>query len=383
MSDDSFYESLEETEPGRTFLNSTELVLNMGPQHPSTHGVLRLILKLDGEKVNGVECVIGYLHRGIEKLGENRTWVGFGPFVDRMDYTAAVSNSLGYCLGVEKLLGVDVPKRAQYLRVILTELCRLASHQIWLGTHVLDIGAVTALFYAFRDRETVLRVFENYCGARLTTHAFRIGGCRWDAYEGFSRDVLQICDELLPRLDEYSDLITGNRIWQQRTKNVGCLTADDCLSYGITGPVLRGSGVRWDLRKAQPYSSYEDFEFDIPIGTAGDTFDRYIVRIEEMRQSIRIIRQAVEGLPEGPVRAKVPKVIRPPAGEAYVSIEAPKGELGYFMVSDGSTTPYRMRVRPPSFINLQALEKMAKGSLVADVVAIIGTLDIVLGEVDR
>jgi NADH-quinone oxidoreductase subunit D len=383
MSDESFYESLEEVEPGHSLLDTKELVLNMGPQHPSTHGVLRVILKLDGERVNGLECVIGYLHRGIEKLGESRTWIQFGPFVDRLDYTAAVSNSLGYCMSVEKLLGTEVPKRGQYLRVILTELCRLSSHQLWLGTHVLDVGAVTALFYAFRDRETILRVFEKYCGARLTTHAFRIGGCRWDAYEGMDRDVLAVCDDLTRKFQDYAELITGNRIWQQRTKGVGTISAEDCLAYGITGPVLRGSGVRWDVRKAHPYSSYDDFDFEIPIGQAGDTFDRYLVRLEEMRQSIRILRQAVEGLPEGPVIAKVPKVIKPPAGEAYVCIEAPKGELGYFVVSDGSATPYRVRVRPPSFINLQALEKMSRGSLVADVVAIIGTLDIVLGEVDR
>jgi NADH-quinone oxidoreductase subunit D len=383
MRDESFYEPLEDVEQGRTFLEGNELVLNMGPQHPSTHGVLRVILKLDGERVNGLECVVGYLHRGIEKIAENRTWVQFGPFVDRFDYTAAVSNSLGYCLAVEKLYGCEVPKRGQYLRVILTELCRLASHQLWLGTHVLDIGAVTPLFYAFRDRELILNVFEKYCGARLTNHAFRIGGCRWDAYEGFSQEILKICNDLMPQIDEYAELITGNRIWKQRTKGVGYLSADDCIAYAITGPVLRGSGVRWDLRKAQPYCSYNDFEFDIPTGSSGDTFDRYLVRLEEMRQSIRIIRQAVEGLPEGPIIAKVPKVIKPPAGEAYVSIEAPKGELGYFVVSDGTAQPYRVRVRPPSFIHLQALEKMAKGGLVADVVAIIGTLDIVLGEVDR
>jgi NADH-quinone oxidoreductase subunit D len=385
MSNRDFYDDdpLPEVEPGRTFLDSSELVLNMGPQHPSTHGVLRLILKLDGEKVNGLECVIGYLHRGIEKLAENRTWAGFGPYVDRFDYIAAVSNSMGYVLAVEKLLAVEIPKRAQYLRVILTELARIASHQVWLGTHVLDIGAVTPLFYAFRDRETILNVFEKYCGARLTTHAFRIGGCRWDAYEGMTKDVLAICDDLVPRIDEYENLITGNRIWLQRTKGVGYISAEDCVAYSITGPVLRGSGVKLDLRKARPYSSYEDFDFDIPVGTAGDTFDRYIVRLEEMKQSIRIIRQAMEGLPEGPVQAKVAKVLKPPAGEAYTAIEAPKGELGYFIVSDGTAQPYRVRVRPPSFINLQALEKMAVGSLVADVVAIIGTLDIVLGEVDR
>jgi NADH-quinone oxidoreductase subunit D len=385
MSENEFYEPLElqEVEPGRTFLDSSELVLNMGPQHPSTHGVLRVILKLDGEKVIGLECVIGYLHRGIEKLGENRTWAGFAPYVDRLDYIAAVSNNLGYCLAVEKLLGVEVPKRAQYLRVILTELARLASHQVWLGTHVLDIGAVTPLFYAFRDRESILNVFEKYCGARLTTHSFRIGGCRWDTYENFAGEVTRICEDLVPKIAEYQDLITGNRIWLQRTKGVGYISAEDCIAYGITGPVLRGSGVRWDIRKAQPYSSYEDFDFDIPVGTACDTFDRYLVRLEEMRQSIRIIRQALAGLPEGPIIARVPKVIKPPAGEVYASIEAPKGELGYFIVSDGGPQPYRVRVRPPSFINLQALEKMAMGGLVADVVAIIGTLDIVLGEVDR
>jgi NADH-quinone oxidoreductase subunit D len=383
LSDSQFYDSLEEVAPGHTFMDSKEIVLNMGPQHPSTHGVLQVVLKLDGEKVNGLECIIGYLHRGIEKIAENRTWAQFGPFVDRLDYTAAVSNSLGYCLTVEKLLAAEVPKRAQYLRVILTELCRLASHQVWLGTHVLDIGAVTPLFYAFRDREMILNVFEKYCGARLTTHAFRIGGCRWDAYPEMAREVLHICDDLGPKIDEYRDLITGNRIWLQRTKGVGYISPEDCIAYAITGPVLRGSGIRWDVRKAQPYSSYEDFDFDIPIGKNGDTFDRYLVRLEEMRQSIRIIRQAVEGLPEGPVIAKLPKVLKPPAGEVYHSIEAPKGELGYFMVSDGTQQPYRVRVRPPSFINLQALEKMALGSLVADVVAIIGTLDIVLGEVDR
>jgi len=385
MSDKGFYDPTEllEVEPGKTFLDSSELVLNMGPQHPSTHGVLRVILKLDGEKVNGLECVIGYLHRGIEKIGENRTWVQYAPYVDRFDYTAAVCNNLGYCLAVEKLLNVEVPKRGQYLRVILAELCRLASHQLWLGTHVLDIGAVTPLFYAFRDRETILNIFEKYCGARLTTHSFRIGGCRWDAYPGMEQEILRACDELVKQIDEYGDLVTGNRIWQQRTKNVGILTAQDCVDFAITGPVLRGSGVRWDLRKAQPYSSYEDFEFDIPIGQNGDTLDRYLVRVEEMRQSIRIVRQAAQGLPEGPIIAKVPKVIKPPAGEVYVSTEAPKGELGYFLVSDGSAQPYRVRVRPPSFINLQSLEKMAKGTLVADVVAVIGTLDIVLGEVDR
>jgi NADH-quinone oxidoreductase subunit D len=357
--------------------------LNMGPQHPSTHGVLRLILKLDGEKVLGTECVMGYLHRGIEKVAESRTYVQFNPYVDRLDYVAAVSNGLGYCLTIEKLISIEAPKRAQYLRVILTELNRLASHQVWLGTHALDIGAITPLFYVFREREDILNIFEKFFGARLTTHAFRIGGCARDAYEGFDREVLDYCDKQDKRLEEYEELLTGNRIWKDRTVGVGVISAEACIAIGLTGPPLRGSGVKWDLRKAQPYSSYDDFDFDIPIGKNGDTYDRYIVRIEEMRQSLRIIRQAVAGLPEGPVMAKVPKILKPPAGDVYHSIEAPKGELGFYVVSDGTTNPYRMRVRPPSFVNLQALEQMVAGQLVADVVAIIGTLDIVLGEVDR
>ena len=366
-----------------TFLDSNELVLNMGPQHPSTHGVLRVILKLDGEKVLGTECVIGYLHRGVEKIAENRTYAMFNPYVDRLDYVAAVSNGLGYCLAVEKLLNVEAPPRAAYIRVILTELNRLASHQLWLGTHALDIGAITPLFYTFRDREEILKIFEKYCGARLTTHAFRIGGCIYEAYEGFEQDCLNFCDFVTPKIDEYETLLTTNRIWVERTKGVGYISGKDAIALGVTGPVLRASGVKWDLRKAQPYSHYDDFDFEIPTGQNGDTYDRYLVRIAEMRQSLRIIRQAVEKLPEGPIMAKVPKIIKPPVGEVYHSVEAPKGELGYFVVSDGSTQPYRVRVRPPSFVNLQALDTMVKGQLVADVVAVIGTLDIVLGEVDR
>ncbi len=373
-----FYEDREQT-----LFDANELVLNMGPQHPSTHGVLRVILKLDGEKVLNAECVIGYLHRGVEKIAENRTYTMFNPYVDRMDYVAAVSNGLGYCLAVEKLLNVEAPPRAQYLRVIMTELNRMASHQVWLGTHALDIGAMTPVFYVFRDREEILKIFERYCGARLTTHAFRIGGTQYEAYEGFEQDVKKFCTFVEPKIDEVEELLTTNRIWVERTKRVGVLSGPDCIALGVTGPVLRASGVKWDLRKAQPYSSYDKFDFEIPTGENGDTYDRYLVRIAELRQSLRIIRQAVEGLPEGPIMAKVPKVLKPPVGEVYVSIEAPKGELGYFIVSDGSTQPYRVRVRPPSFVNLQALNKMVKGQLVADVVAVIGTLDIVLGEVDR
>lgn len=366
-----------------TFLDSTELVLNMGPQHPSTHGVLRVILKLDGERVLGTECVIGYLHRGVEKIAENRTWQMFAPYVDRMDYVAAVSNGLGYCLAVEKLLGVEAPPRAQAVRVILTELNRIASHLLWLGTHALDIGAITPLFYCMRERELILNIYEKYCGARLTTHAFRIGGLQYETYEGFEKECLDFCDLFEKKIDEYEELLTGNRIWKQRLTGVGVLTAADCKEYGVTGPMLRAAGVKWDLRKAQPYSGYERYEFEIPTRENGDTYDRYIVRMQEMRQSVRIVRQAVAGIPAGPIMAKVGKVLKPPVGEAYVSIEAPKGELGYYVVSDGSTQPYRVRIRPPSFVNLQALDRMCRGALVADVVAIIGTTDIVLGEVDR
>jgi len=375
----------EETAPGKdqTFLDANELVLNMGPQHPSTHGVLRVILKLDGEKVLGTECVIGYLHRGVEKIAENRTYAMFNPYVDRMDYVAAVSNGLGYCLAVEKLLNVEAPPRAAYIRVILAELNRMASHQLWLGTHALDIGAMTPLFYTFRDREEILKIFEKYCGARLTTHAFRIGGTQYETYDGFEQEVNNFVKFVTPKIVEYEELLTTNRIWVERTKGVGILSGPDCKDLGVTGPVLRASGVKWDLRKAQPYSMYEKFDFEIPTGENGDTYDRYIVRIAEMRQSLRIIDQAVNSIPAGPIMAKVPKIMKPPVGEVYVSIEAPKGELGYFVVSDGSTQPYRVRVRPPSFVNLQALDKMVRGSLVADVVAVIGTLDIVLGEVDR
>jgi len=365
------------------YLDSSELVLNMGPQHPSTHGVLRLVLKLDGERVRDVECVIGYLHRGVEKIAENRTYTMFVPYVDRMDYVAAVSNGLGFCLAVETLISVTAPPRAQTARVILTELNRIASHLLWLGTHALDIGAITPLFYTFREREEILKIFENYCGARLTTHAFRIGGLQYELYDRFEEEVKAFCEYIKPKFDEYDELLTNNRIWIDRLRGIGILKAEDCKRYSVTGPLLRAAGVKWDLRKAQPYSGYEQYDFEIPTRESGDSLDRYGVRMDEMRQSVRIIEQAVERIPTGPILAKVPKVLKPATGEVYVSIEAPKGELGYFIVSDGTTQPYRVRVRPPSFLNLQALEKMAKGALLADVVAIIGTIDIVLGEVDR
>ncbi len=374
---------LDLDESKKTFLDANELILNMGPQHPATHGVLRVVLRLDGEKVLGLECVIGYLHRGVEKIAENRTYAMFNPYVDRMDYVAAVSNGLGYCEAVEKILNIEAPPRAKYIRVILAELNRIASHQLWLGTHALDIGAMTPPFYTFRDREEILKIFEKYCGARLTTHAFRIGGCQYETYDGFEKDVKKFLTFVAPKIDEYEELLTTNRIWVERTKNVGTIFAKDCIALGVTGPVLRASGVKWDIRKAQPYAAYSELDFEIPTGQNGDTYDRYLVRMAEMRQSLRIVQQAVERIPEGPIMAKVSKVIKPAVGEIYHSIEAPKGELGYFIVSDGSTQPYRVRVRPPSFVNLQALDRMCRGQLVADVIAVIGTLDIVLGEVDR
>jgi NADH-quinone oxidoreductase subunit D len=366
-----------------TVLGADEIIINMGPQHPSTHGVLRVKLRLDGEKVVGSECIIGYLHRGVEKIAEHRTYPQFAPYVDRMDYVAAVSNGLGYCEAVEKLLGTEAPPRARVVRTILTELQRIASHLLWLGTHALDIGALTPLFYCFREREEILKILEKYCGARLTTHAFRIGGLLYETYDGFEQEVKRFCDDFSRRIVEYEELLTSNRIWLERTKGVGVISAQDAIDLGVTGPVLRASGVKWDIRKAMPYAAYSQFEFEIPTGQGGDTYDRYLVRLEEMRQSIRICLQAVESIPAGPIMAKIGKVLKPPPGEVYHSIEAPKGELGYYIVSDGTVQPWRTRVRPPSFVNLQAFDRMALGGLVADVVAIIGTLDIVLGEVDR
>ena len=366
-----------------TVLGADEIILNMGPQHPSTHGVLRVKLKLDGEKVVGSECVIGYLHRGVEKIAEHRTYQQFAPYVDRMDYVAAVSNGLGYCEAVEKLLGAEAPLRARVIRTILTELQRIASHLLWLGTHALDIGALTPIFYCFREREEILKIFEKYCGARLTTHAFRIGGLQYEAYDELEKDVERFCKDFEKRIDEYEALLTNNRIWVGRTKGVGVLTAQEAKDLGASGPVIRASGVQWDIRKAFPYAAYDQYKFEIPTGRNGDTYDRYLVRMKEMRQSRLICLQAIENIPTGPIMARIGKVLKPPLGEVYHSIEAPKGELGYYVVSDATVQPYRVRIRPPSFINLQAFDTLVRGHLVADVVAIIGTLDIVLGEVDR
>ena len=364
--------------------DTDELVINMGPQHPSTHGVLRVVLRLDGERVVDADIVIGYIHRGIEKLSENRDWTQIILLTDRMDYVAAATNNLGYCETVEKLMEIEVPRRARYIRTVLAELQRIASHCLWLGTHAMDIGAMTVLLYAFRERELVLDLFEDYCGARLTYNSMRIGGLPLDIPTGWDAKVRAFCDIMEAKVPEYEELLTNNRIWLERTRGIGVISADDAIGLGLCGPPLRGSGVYRDVRKDEPYAAYDEMDFDVPLGTRGDTYDRYLIRLEEFRQSIRIIRQALDGLPEGPVMGKVPRLIKPKAGETYHAIESPKGELGYFIVSDGrATNPYRFRVRPPSFCNLQGLRPFIVGHLVADVVALIGTIDIVLGEVDR
>lgn len=359
------------------------MVLNMGPQHPSTHGVLRVILRLDGETVIDLDCDIGYLHRGMEKIAEHRLYPMIAPYWDRLDYISAVSNGLVWVETVEQMMGLQVPPRAHYIRTICAELNRISSHLLWLATHGLDIGSYTVLLWALREREEILKIFERQFGARLTCHAWRIGGMPNDLYEEFEADVRRFCDNFPMRLGEYETLLSENRIWLGRTVGIGVIAAAEAIAIGLSGPALRGSGVSWDLRKARPYAAYAEMKFDVPVGDHGDTYDRYLVRLEEMRQSRRIVMQALDQLPDGPVNAKVPRIIRPPAGDYYHSIEGPKGEIGCYLVADGSNRPARVRVRPPSLINLQALKQMCLGHLVADVVAIIGTLDIVLGEIDR
>lgn len=365
------------------FDDSEAMEISFGPQHPATHGVLRVMVKLDGEKILDAKPIIGYLHRGTEKLFERETYNGCIPHTDRMDYTAAATNNQGLVLAVEKIMGITIPPRAAYIRMILAELQRLSSHFIWLGTHVLDIGATTPFFYTFAEREVLLDLFEEYCGARLTLNCMRVGGVPYDLPDGWVGRCRAFVEQLPAKIADWEKLLTNNRIWKERTVGVGVISAADAIEWGLTGPPLRGSGVRWDIRKVFPYDRYDEIEFDIPIGTHGDTYDRYLVRMEEMRQSIRIIRQCLDRLPDGPVMAKVPKTIKPPLGEVYASVEGPKGELGYYVVADGSDKPYRLHVRPACFINLQALPEMIRGYLVADMIAVIGTLDIVLGEIDR
>jgi len=370
-------------------LNLQEMEVNFGPQHPSTHGVLRVLLKIDGERIVEAKPVIGYLHRGTEKLFENMNYPQCVPHTDRMDYVAAATNNLGFVEAVEKLIGVtgNIPKRAQLIRVMLSELQRISSHLLWLATHAIDIGAMTPFFYCFREREQVLDLFEEYCGARLTLNCMKIGGQPEDVTPQWLDHLEQFTSIFDAAVDEYESLLTNNRIWKRRTIGIGVLSPEEAIEWGITGPPLRGSGVDWDLRKVLPYECYAELDFEVPVGKNGDTYDRYLCRMEEMRQSNRILKQCIpltKATPEGDIKAKMSRVIRPPEGEVYHSVESPKGELGYYIISDGKgQNAYRCHVRPPSFVNLQALPAMAKGHLISDLVALIGTIDIVLGEVDR
>ena len=384
------------------------VILSMGPQHPSTHGVLRLVLELEGETVVRAMYDIGYLHTGFEKSFEHLTYNQCIPLTDRMDYLSSLSNNLGFCLAVEKLLDLEIPPRAQWIRVLLTELTRIQSHLVWLGTHAIDLGAMSVLLYCFREREDILHIFEMVTGQRMMTSYFRIGGLALEPPLGWLKQVEKFVKAFPARLEEYENLLTKNPIWLKRTVGIGKLTGDEAIAWGLSGPSLRGSGVNWDIRKNEPYSSYERFDFIVPTRPEGDVYARYLVRLEEMRQSLRIVQQAMEGLPEGSIKADAPHIVlpdresmktsiealiyhfkivsegfHPPVGEVYQAIEAPRGELGYYMVSDGTPKPFRCHVRAPSFANLQALPKMVEGRLIADAVACIGTIDIVLGEVDR
>jgi NADH-quinone oxidoreductase subunit D len=384
------------------------MILNMGPQHPSTHGVLRLILELDGETVIKVTPDIGYLHTGVEKTMESKTYAQVLPLTDRLDYVAPLSNNLAYVLAVEKLLAIQVPLKAQIIRVLLTELTRIASHLVFVGSHAHDLGAMSPLLWVFREREKLMDIFELCSGQRMMTSYFRIGGLAKDIPEGFEAKVKEVLKIFPQRFDDYENVLTNNRIWLNRTVGVATISLEDAISYGLSGPIMRACGLRWDIRKSNPYSSYEKFDFEIPFGKNGDVYDRYLVRMKEMRQSLRIVEQAISSIPEGDYIARVPGVIYPPKeevlsniealifhfkiaqegfcipkGEVYHSIESPKGELGYYIVSDGSNKPYRVRIRPPCFVNLSAFNRMIQGRLVADVVALIGSIDIVLGEIDR
>jgi len=384
------------------------MLLNMGPQHPSTHGVLRLLLELDGERV--VSCVpdIGYLHTGIEKNCEAKTYTKVIPLTDRMDYLSPMSNNLGYVMAVEKLMDVDVPLRAQYIRVILCELQRIASHLVWLGTHAIDLAAMSMLLYCFREREIILDVFELVSGQRMMTSYFRVGGLWRDVPAGFEEAVRQFLTLFPSRVDEYEALLRNNPLWRERTEGIGVIAAQDALALGVTGPSLRGSGVNWDIRKTEPYSAYDHFKFDVPLGEHGDVYDRYWCRMQEFRESMKIVDQALKKLPKGPYITDNRKVapppkeelawsmeslihhfklwtegFSPPPGEVYVSVESPRGEFACYLNSDGSPKPRRVHFRAPSFANLSALPLMSKGALVADVVAVIGSIDIVLGDIDR
>lgn len=359
-----------------------ELFVNMGPQHPSTHGVLRLVVRLEGEKVTKTVPDIGYLHRCFEKIAEKRNVTQVIPYTDRTDYLAAFYCEWAFVQAVERLAGVEVPERAEYIRVIMGELQRIASHLIWFGTFALDLGATTAFLYAWRERESLLDILGKLTGARMLYNYFRVGGVRNDLYDGFIDDVTFFLDNFEQKLKEYHDLLTGNRIFESRVKGVGILTPEDAIAYGASGPVLRGSGIRRDVRKDHPYGVYDRFEFDVPIGTTCDVYARYMVRMEEMEQSIRILRQALRDIPEGPFLGNVPRRIKL-TGDTYSRVEGPRGEIGCYLVGDGSDVPYRCKWRSPCFVHLQAVDLMSRNHLVADMVAIVGSIDVVMGEVDR
>jgi len=391
-------------EPGQ----DRTMILNMGPQHPSTHGVLRVLLEIDGETVVRLMPDIGYLHTGIEKTCEAKFYQQVVPLTDRIDYLCPLTNNLCYVLAVEKLLGLEIPPKAQWLRVLLNELTRINSHLVWLGTHALDIGAMTVFLYCFREREEILKFFEMVSGQRMMTSYFRVGGIALEPPLGFFDRVRDFAGYFPEKVDEYENLLTGNPIWMMRTKGVAYISPEDAIALGATGPTLRASGVDIDLRRDMPYSSYEKFQFRVPVSQEGDVFARYMCRVQELRESIGIVRQALDGMPEGPIKADAPHVVLPdrekmktqmesliyhfkiitegfavPAGEVYQAVESPRGEMGYYIVSDGTAMPYRVHMRSACFANLQTLSTMCEGRLLADVVAAIGSIDIVLGEIDR
>lgn len=369
-------------------IRTEEMLVNLGPQHPSTHGVLNIKLRTDGEIVHEALPNIGYLHRSAEKIGESVTYAQFVPYTDRMDYVAAMNQELGYVLAVEKLMGLEVPLRAQYIRVIMAELNRIASHLLFMGAYSLDLGTFTPFLYGFREREMILDLFEAACGARLTYNYMRIGGVSADLPARFTEKTGEFLDYLPPKLKEYHQLLSDNRIFIERTAKVGVLPRDMAVAYGATGPCLRGSGVTWDLRRDEPYLLYDRFDFDIPVGrgevgAVGDCWDRFMVRMKEIVESTKIVRQALAQLPQGEVRAKVSKALKLPPGDVYVRTEAPRGEIGFYIVSDGGIKPYRLKVRAPSFSNLSVFHEISRGAMIADIVAILGSMDIVLGDIDR
>ena len=364
-----------------------EMLINMGPQHPSTHGVLNVVLRTDGEIIGQIFPQLGYLHRGLEKIAEKLNYHQFMPYTDRIDYLASMNCNFAYAMTVEKLAGIEVPKRAEYIRVIMAEFNRIATHLMFFGTMGSEAGAVTPIIYGFREREDIIDLFDMTCGQRLTYNYMRIGGVSEDLPKGFVEKARHFLDYFDGRVKEYNKLLSYNHIFIMRMAKVGVLPADLAINYGVTGPNLRGSGVKWDLRKNEPYSVYPEFDFDIPIGTGemgtvGDAWDRYMVRMREIEQSVRIIRQALDKLPEGDFRAKVPRILKPPVGEVYVRAEKPRGELGFYLVSDATASPYRLKIRTGSFSNLSALPAISRGMMISDFVMTMGSFDVVLPEID-